>query len=351
MVPIRIASAFINPEGSNAYYRMIGPLRELARRGHTVLWPGEHRAETGDYDVLYLQQFLTPEDLALVQRLRRRRVAVVWETDDDISAIPKSSPAYANHGGRRGIGGRRGLLRTYERTIAIAQAASLMTTPSAHLAQNYRDAGVEHVQTIGNRLPAAAARHRPARRRGLVLGCVLAAEHAPDLAAIPVARALQRVLDSYEDVRVIAIGLDLGLRGPRYAHRARVEFDQLLGALRELDVGLAPLADTPFSRARSDVKAREYAAAGAMWLASPVGPYVGLGEEQGGRLVHADGWHAALDEVVRDHELRTRLRANARRWAARETVERSGAVWETAFRAAVQRSRAAEDIDRRAGRR
>ena len=39
------------------------------------------------------------------------------------------------------------------------------------------------------------------------------------------------------------------------------------------------------NRARSNIKLKEYAAAGACWLASPIGPYVGLGEKQGGRLV------------------------------------------------------------------
>ena len=84
---------------------------------------------------------------------------------------------------------------------------------------------------------------------------------------------------------MVTIGL-----GARPARRAvtsttRVRADRRAAgaAEREFDVGLAPLADTAFNRARSNVKLKEYAAAGAMWLASPVGPYVGMGETEGGR--------------------------------------------------------------------
>jgi len=41
----------------------------------------------------------------------------------------------------------------------------------------------------------------------------------------------------------------------------------------------------------------EYAASDLPWLALPVGPYAGLGEEQGGGLVD-DAWFDALERVV-----------------------------------------------------
>src|SRR5207249_1565318 len=75
-------------------------------------------------------------------------------------------------------------------------------------------------------------------------------------------------------------------------------FLELPHRIGSFDIGLAPLADLPGNRARSDIKVKEYAASGVPWLASPVGPYVQLGEEQGGRLVPDDLWFEALDRLV-----------------------------------------------------
>jgi hypothetical protein len=57
------------PATSNGRYRAILPLRELERRGHTVLWPGHsfYRALENvgapKWDVLWVQQFFD-EDAA-----------------------------------------------------------------------------------------------------------------------------------------------------------------------------------------------------------------------------------------------------------------------------------------------
>ena len=47
-----------------------------------------------------------------------------------------------------------------------------------------------------------------------------------------------------------------------------------------LEAGIAPLADTRFNQSRSNVKLKEYAAGGAMWLVSPVGAYGDMGRRE-----------------------------------------------------------------------
>jgi glycosyltransferase involved in cell wall biosynthesis len=106
-------------------------------------------------------------------------------------------------------------------------------------------------------------------------------------------------------------------------------------------IGIAPLIDSAFNRGRSNVKLKEYAAAGAVWLASPVGPYLGMGEDQGGRLVEDDGWYEALDRLVRDHADRAALARRASAWARKQTIEHAGRAWETSFRSAIIRARRA----------
>jgi glycosyltransferase involved in cell wall biosynthesis len=97
------------------------------------------------------------------------------------------------------------------------------------------------------------------------------------------------------------------------------------------DIGIAPIADLPGNRARSDIKVKEYAASGVPWLASPVGPYVGLGEPEGGRLVPDDGWFEALDRLVSRRRERKRLGRRGERWAKGQTIDAGADRWESVF--------------------
>jgi glycosyltransferase involved in cell wall biosynthesis len=150
------------------------------------------------------------------------------------------------------------------------------------------------------------------------------------VARIPVADALRRLIAEHEDVRVEGIGVDMKL-AERYRHDRLVAFRELPRRMGGWDIGIAPLADLPMNRTRSDIKLKEYAASGVVWLASPIGPYVGLGEEQGGRLVPDDGWFEALERLVAHRRERRRLARKARAWAKRQTVDVVADRWERVF--------------------
>lgn len=334
---MRIAVIF-NEGTSNAHYRAILPVAELSRRGHTVLWPGEYTVEgviagSETWDVLHVQQFISDEALAEMERLREHGIAIVWDSDDDVQAAPKGSDPY------KALGRKRGLRKHFKRTVEMAATAHLMTTPSEHLAQIYRDAGVEHVATIENYLSARDVKLARRRHAGCVIGIVAAGEHSSDIEGLRIPDVLRALLRAHDGVRVVAIGCDLKLGDHRYSHRNTVPIEELIAHESEFDIGLAPLVDTAFNRARSSVKLKEYAAAGAAWLASPVGPYRGMGEAQGGLLVDDDGWYDALEQLVLDYRGRAALASRARAWAASQTIERAGGEWERAFAGAVRRAR------------
>lgn len=323
---------------ANAHYRAILPLAELQRRGHEIVWPSDHAIAdelrgTPDWDLLHVQQFVSPEDLAAIMRLRQQGVAVVWDTDDDVLAAPKGSDPY------KALGRRRGVKRAFRQTVGIASASSLMTTPSEHLAQIYRDAGVAHVACIENHLWTADVGQPRRRHAGIVIGLTAASEHTSDIEKLGIVQALRAILQEHEGVRVVAIGCDLKLGGHRYSHRATVPIDRLVACESEFDIGLAPLVDTAFNRARSNIKLKEYGAAGATWLASPVGPYRGMGEPEGGQLVDDRGWYEAIEGLIVDYRRRGELARRARAWARTQTIQQAGAQWETAFKAAVGRAR------------
>jgi glycosyltransferase involved in cell wall biosynthesis len=319
--------------GANAYYRAIDPLKAMERRGHEVLWPTDWEANPSvprlaECDVVHVYRRADDEIRPLLSKLVRSGTPFTYDNDDDFTAIPKQSPDYKKMGGFRGQ-------RYFAATVKVAQLASSVTTTTDALAEKYRRAGVQDVEVIGNYLPVGVKRRRN-RHDGIVIGWVAAGEHRADAAQIKIADPLRQLLEQHDNLHVECIGVDLGLTD-RYRHTPFVDFQQLPRRIGAWDIGIAPLSDTPMNRSRSDIKLKEYASCGVPWLASAVGPYAGLGEDEGGWLVRDDGWFEALDQLVRRRRERKRLGRNAKRWAKHQTIDSVADQWEAVFAAAIQR--------------
>lgn len=330
-----------DPTTGNGFYRGIGPMAALAQvRGHQVTaiplgaGGGPQPTALGEVDVLHIHRYGEPGAVQLARLAKAHGAAVAWDNDDDMGSVPKGTPGYRRQGGmmweRRLAGMRR-----------IFGLADLVTAPSRALAERLREYGAPHTEVVENHVPDQfVLRSRPPRE-GVTIGWIAGLEHQLDVERIPIRETLQRLLDERPDVRVVSFGLGLGLRGERYRHVDVVPLMELTRAAAAFDVGIAPLSDVAMNRARSNVKLKEYAAAGACWLASPVGPYAGHGERQGGRLVPDDGWHAALARLVEKPRERARLAKRAGRWVAGETLSKHAAEWEARFEEAIGRARAA----------
>jgi glycosyltransferase involved in cell wall biosynthesis len=312
---------------ANSNYRALEPLKVMERRGHEIMWPRDPAGNPDmrvlmDCDVVHLYRRADDEIRPLLAQLVLHGVALTYDNDDDFTATPKHSPNFKDTGGYRGQ-------RYFAATVKVARMAKWMTTTSPVLADKYRAAGVERVEVIANHLSPDLP--RPSNRHtGIVVGWIAASEHLADVARLPIQDALRRLLEKHDDVRVECIGVDLGLP-QRYRHDAAVPFSQLPRRIAGFDIGIAPLADIPWNRARSDIKLKEYAASKVPWLASPVGPYEELGEAQGGRLVPDDGWFEALDRLVASRRERRRLARNAKAWAKRQTINAVADRWEQLF--------------------
>jgi glycosyltransferase involved in cell wall biosynthesis len=311
----------------NAHYRAIDPLKAMARRGHHIKFP---RTEEGaadlnwlsDCDLVHVYRRGSPQTRSVLAELARRGTAITYDNDDDLSAVPKGSPTYKKLGGVTGH-------RIFGETVKAARLAQVCTTTSEALAEKYRDAGIARVEVIGNYL--APDVRRPARGHdGIVVGWIAAVEHRVDAQRLGLAAALERLVAEHDDVRVECIGVDLGL-AERYTHDAWVPLPDLPRRIGGFDVGIAPLADLPWNQSRSDIKVKEYAASGVPWLASPIGPYLGLGEAEGGQLVPDDGWFEALDRLVTNARARRRLAKKAKKWAKGQTVDAVAERWERVF--------------------
>lgn len=324
--------AFIaDPASPNGWYRAIGPMLALAKRGHEVRQvlrlKDEFRADlVRGCDVLHVHRQHDDRTLDAIRYAKEAGIGVVWDNDDDMTAVPKDNVAYKQYGG---LAGER-VLAAVRKIVAMAD---LVTTPSEVLERRFAELGAERVQVIENYVRDESLRVRPrARVDGEVtIGWLAGNEHHLDVTRVPIADALRRLLDAYEHVRIVSIGANLGLRSDRYTHVRRLIFNELLEPMAGWDVGLAVIADIPFNRARSNVKLKEYAALGVPWLASPIGPYARMGEKQGGRLVPDDGWYEALERIVVRERERRKLAKRAAKWGREQTIGANAALWERAL--------------------
>lgn len=88
----------------------------------------------------------------------------------------------------------------------------------------------------------------------------------------------------------------------------------------QLDIGIAPLEDTPFNRSRSDVKFIEYAAHGVVPVVQAVGPYLlNVQHEKTGFLFHStDELISTLDRLAASPDLVVNVSESARAYVFRE---------------------------------
>ncbi len=326
-----------NPNLVNSNYRAYQPMNVLACRGHDVQANERNRParlpELLRCDVVHVHRVATPDMRDIAQRLRDAGIGIVWDNDDDVTAMPKSNPLYSRFGG---IKSREMLAGV----TAMVRLADIVTTPSEVLAEQYRELGATDVRVLENYLPREFEGVRRPKHDGVVIACLAALEHQVDYQQLGLLDTLRRLLDAHPDMRVLSVGLGLGLKSDRYEDVKEVAFLDLVRPLARADIGIAPLVDIAWNRARSNVKLKEYAAAGLAWLASPVGPYRTMGEDQGGRLVADGDWYAEIERLIVNERERRKLAKRGSRWVKREGIERHAERWETALQDAATRARA-----------
>jgi hypothetical protein len=223
---------------------------------------------------------------------------------------------------------------------AMASTADAVTTPSEALARLHANDSRRAVQILPNQLPPTFKRpERVMPHEGVHIGWMAMPNHFDSFEALGIRDTLEHLLARHAHLFITGVGLDLRLSSRRYTHIDGIPYGSLAESLVHFDFALAPLADTAVDRARSDVKLKEYAGAGVPWLASAIGPYADLGEQQGGRLVAEGDWLTAIEALMNDVDARRVLAQRALRWAAGETIEAHVDVWEQTFEDAIAEAR------------
>ena len=251
--------------------------------------------------------------LPFIREARRLGKPVLIDIDDWLLHVPEdhSDRAYFMN-------------RPTQETIRLAlQTATAVTTSTEVIARYCAALGLQ-AHVVPNTVDCARYARLPRANSVTTIGFCGSMTHRPDMSLV--SSGLRDLLQRYPArVRVVSMGCPLpeleDLPGYTYHEPvAATAYAEAMSNLR-LDIGLAPLHDTSFNRAKSDIKYLEYAATGAATIASPAEPYMASVREDRGMLVATNTpevWSDAMERLVADAPLRHRLAEEAYAWVCRE---------------------------------
>lgn len=304
------------------HIRLLRPLSHPSLAGDVALAHGTRLPGGRAPDVVIVERLphaaaerVLAESERLVHELDARRIPFLYTTDDNLLDLHRDRPWRLPAGGE---------VRAAVRLLARRAKGVVVSTEA--LRERLQALNV-NVVTIPNyldeRLFGAPADVSPPNRP-LVVGYMGTRTHDEDLRMIlrPLRDLVAGGRARLEVVGVAdAASLDAafeGLGATRLDPGAEEAYPSFPGWMRRSlrwDFALAPLANDPFSRCKSDLKYLDYAALGIPGVFSDVRPYRETVKHRETGLVvpnEPDAWAAALEEMAGDEELRTRLARNSR---------------------------------------
>jgi len=266
------------------------------------------------WDIIWVQRPHHYMALLFIQEAQRLRKPVIVDADDWILDLPLDAPDAAL------------VTRSCRETIRLAfRAATVVTVSTQVIADRCAALGVK-AHVLPNAVDCRKFTRDPRRSDNNVLTIAFCGSitHRDDVQlVVPALSALLR--EASNRVKVVSVGCPLpemqGLQGyTHYAQVAATEYPYLLSRLC-IDIGLAPLYDNAFTRAKSDIKYLEYSATGAATIASPVVPYTATIHADRGVIVDAntpESWSFAIRRMIDEQQVRRDVTANAYAWVREE---------------------------------
>lgn len=246
------------------------------------------------YDLLWIEKELFPNFPGLAETiLRTFGIRYVVDYDDAI---------YHNYDLSR-VGTKRLLKRKIDK---IMKNAALVICGNEYLAERARSAGARHVEIIPTvvDLDRYSLKQVPDRDYSVIgwIGMPATVRYlnlvAPALRVISEERSLQ--------VRVI--GADFSSPGVTTHCRPWTKESEV-AEIQDFDIGIMPLADSPWERGKCGYKLIQYMACGKPVVASPVGMNREIVRQgiNGYLASYPNDWIAALRSLLADADLRQRM--------------------------------------------
>jgi glycosyltransferase involved in cell wall biosynthesis len=317
-----------------AHIRLLRPLyHPVTGHGLTVTIADATTASHYHADVIITQRHAIASVSAagaLVDHAKRSGAALLFDIDDDLLSILDEHPEAAE------------LALKAEVVTYLVRHADVVRTSTAPLAARLAPLA-RQVMVAANALderiwlPAPPARID--RYGGVSILCMGTMTHDADFAVL--LPALTEIHRRFGDqIRIDMIGFVARTEVPTWvrrlaptphAARSYAGFVHWLRSCANWDIGLAPLADTPFNTCKSAIKVLDHAALGLASVASDVPAYrASPADGIGGILVPntTEAWYEALSRLIRDAAWRRGLAEGGHaQLRASGTLERQSDAW------------------------
>lgn len=341
------------------YYRLIWPAKALQKMGHDVKLVHPQNRRLGgrkdangnligidipsDADVIVFQRVASRMIIDGIKIMRQNGVAVVIDIDDDMNAIHQHNPAWAMLHPRS-----TGATEEYnwENARKSCEAATLVTVSSDALLSRYAPHGRGMI--LRNCIPEILTRIPHIETPG-VIGWGASLHSHPDDPQV-VGTAMMKI--AREGYKFKLVGPPRGVReafklDEEPLSTGPVSMSNYPHEITKLSVGIAPLNDTRFNRAKSWLKMLEYAALGVPCIGSPREEY---------RRIHALGvgvlannpreWYRHAKRILSDDSLRGEMSDAGRAAVAQLTIEGNAWRWAEAWARAFEIERGPLNIKR-----
>lgn len=324
-------------DGGCGRYRIKYPAKALADQGHDV-----RIAENMPYvkmmgtevkavmpikaDAVLFQRPCRRQIVDALRLIQLQGVKVMIDWDDDLTSIHPSNSAYGAYNYNE-----QDMHWRYGNTAAALADVNTVTTP--RLQEVY--GGI----IVPNHIPESYLDiKKPDTGTLVTVGWAGFVGTHPDDLYITHGAIQQALAATKGNSRFLALGDPkalnaLGVRSKEpNSWLPGVNINQYPEFVAQLDIGIVPLADSPFNQAKSWLKALEYASLGVVPVVSPT--YDNMRLVEAGAAVPASSpkeWASVVTELIRDGERRQELSAKAREVASQWTVEGNTSKWASAW--------------------
>lgn len=331
----------------SAQYRLMMPAKALhaqgadivvRRGGPVVVWDREFEGDPPD-DAVVMGVYPPNADVVVLQRPARRfwgdcipfiqsyGIKVVVDIDDRFDRI------HRDHVGRANYDPKRHEVSNHEWVDRACKLADLVTTTTPALCARY---GYGHGVVLPNLVPERYL--KIGTSRAPTVGWTGTAEtHAGDLEAAGTGVGRITTASGW-DGRVVGTGVGVGekLGFKKIVATGWLPFAEYPKFMARFGVGLVPLADTQFNRAKSCLKQIEFASLGVPVIASATPDNKRMYKAGIGLLAQSCGdFERHLATLLHDDHLREDLAAHGRKVMAAHTIEGNCGRWWDAWTSTV----------------
>lgn len=252
-----------------AYWRLIDPLMMLPKDEFqvTIADGGVRMEQLEEYDIYCLQSIVDKEGIAKMYYMQQEKGKKIVCDIDDAMEINEDNPHAEEH-------------KMTDAVYVIGQTlkiADMITTTTPYLANRLKKYN-DNIQILPNYMDMGrwGGPVRPNVSKEIRIGWMGSITHLNDIKMV--VPTLKRILGEYPNVKLVLMG-DIRFKdlfdSENVEVRLGVPFDVYPAILRglQLDIGICPLLDTEFNRAKSNIKALEMALVNVPCIASDVEPY------------------------------------------------------------------------------